>query len=132
MNKDSQLKLIKRFLNGTCKNDVDPFCIYQWIDRSYYEGWWNIAIELSAYLPPNSLDENYQKRLNFLLIECRAKLKEEKTNIEQFQKEVESMFEEYNIKDPKNRKRIIREIFKEAGFKVVFSKIENSGDSPNC
>jgi hypothetical protein len=132
MNKDSQHKKIKRFLKGKGANDVDPFCIYQWIDRSYYECWYDIAISLSAHLPPNSLDENYQKRLNFLLIECRAKLKEEKTNIEQFQKEVESMFEEYNIKDPKNRKRIIREIFKEAGFKVVFSKIENSGDSPNC
>ena len=131
MNRDSQLKKIKRFLKGKKGNDVDPFCIYQWIDRSYYESWWDIAINLSAHLPPNSLDENYQKRLNFLLVECRAKLKEAKTNIEQFQKEVESVFEEYNIEDPKNRKRIIRQIFKEAGFKVVFSKIEDSGDSPN-
>jgi len=132
MNKDSQLKLIKRFLNGTCKNDVDPFCIYQWIDRSYYEGWWNIAIELSAYLPPNSLDENYQKRLNFLLFECRAKLKEVKANTEKFQKEVESIFEEHNIKDPKIIKRILKEIGEEAGFKVVISRIKDSGDSHVC
>ncbi|HPM10600.1 MAG TPA: hypothetical protein PK941_09180 [Paludibacter sp.] len=78
MNKDSQLKLIKKFLKGIGKNDVDSFCIYQWMDRCCYEGWWNIAIELSAYIPPNSLDESYHKRLEFLLFECRTSLKEAK------------------------------------------------------
>jgi hypothetical protein len=71
MNRDTRLRQIKRFLRGKDRNDVDAFGIYQWIDRCYYEGWWNLAVALGTVILPNALNESYFKRLEFLLAECR-------------------------------------------------------------
>jgi hypothetical protein len=71
MNRDSQKRKISRFLEGKGKKDLDAFCIYQWIDRCHYEGWWDICVNLGNYIPPNSLNYHYHKRLDFLLDQCR-------------------------------------------------------------
>ncbi|HPM10601.1 MAG TPA: hypothetical protein PK941_09185 [Paludibacter sp.] len=71
MNSEKQKKQIIKFLKGKEKKYVDVFCFYQWIDRCYFQKWWNLALALEPYIPPNSLKEQYQKRLEFLLAECR-------------------------------------------------------------
>lgn len=74
---DKQKRSIERFLNGTGKKNVDTFCIYQWIERCHYEGWWDLGCTLGAHVPPNSLAQDYPRRLEFLLRECRSKLNEQ-------------------------------------------------------
>lgn len=74
MNKDAQFQRIRKFLNGTSKNDVDSFSLYQWIERCHFHKWWDLAVELAAHLPPNSLDRDYDMRLNFILKECRDRI----------------------------------------------------------
>ena len=75
MNKEKQRRQILRFLRGKGNRDIDAFCIYQWIERCHFEGWWNLALELANSIPPNSLNKDYHKRLNYLLSECRYKRK---------------------------------------------------------
>lgn len=75
MNRESQKRKIRRFLEGKGKKDIDAFCIYQWIDRCHYEGWWDLALELAPNLPPNSLNHDYHKRLEYLLTESGKNLK---------------------------------------------------------
>jgi len=75
MNRESQKRDINRFLGGKGKNDLDAFCVYQWVDRCHYEGWWDLALELGTRIPPNSIGDDYQKRLEYLLGECRKSLK---------------------------------------------------------
>lgn len=66
---------IVSFLNGKGNRDIDVFSVYQWIERCHFEGWWELAIGLTQNIPPNSLPPDYHKKLNYLLSECRAKLK---------------------------------------------------------
>ncbi len=73
MSRDSQKRKILRFLKGKGRKDIDAFCIYQWIDRCHFHGWWDLGVALGPSVPPNSLDEHYHKRLDFLLGECRSK-----------------------------------------------------------
>ena len=73
MNEYTQKRQIQRFLKGNDKRDIDTFCIYQWIERCHNQEWWEIAIELSQYITPGSLNTDYQKRLNFILKDCRIK-----------------------------------------------------------
>jgi hypothetical protein len=73
MNKEKQRGHILGFLQGKGGKDVDAFCIYQWIERCHFEGWWDLALSLS--IPPNSLNQDYHKRLNYLLSDCRQRLK---------------------------------------------------------
>jgi hypothetical protein len=75
MNRESQSQKIRRFLEGKGKKDIDAFCIYQWIDRCHFEGWWDMALALAPSLPPNSLNHDYHKRLEFLLTEAGKNLK---------------------------------------------------------
>ena len=75
MNRDSQSLKIRRFLEGKGKKDIDAFCIYQWIDRCHFEGWWDMALALAPSLPPNSLNHDYHKRLEYLLSEAGKNLK---------------------------------------------------------
>jgi hypothetical protein len=75
MNRETQKRDIRRFLGGKGKKDLDAFCIYQWVDRCHYEGWWDLALELGTRIPPNSIGDDYQKRLEYLLSECRKRLK---------------------------------------------------------
>lgn len=77
MNEATQKKQICRFLKGRIKKDVDTFCIYQWIERCHYQGWWDLGNSLGSHMPPNSLDVHYQKRLEYILSECRKNLKEQ-------------------------------------------------------
>ncbi len=81
MNKEKQRREILRFLKGKGNKDVDAFCIYQWIERCHFHGWWDIGIALAPSVPPNSLDQDYHKRLNYLLYECRSKLKASTDNL---------------------------------------------------
>lgn len=76
MNRESQKRKIRRFLEGKGTKDLDAFCIYQWIDRCHYEGWWDLAVSLGPSIPPNSLSHDYHKRLEFLLNESRKNLEE--------------------------------------------------------
>mgnify|MGYP000981860978 CR=1 FL=1 len=80
MNSDIQRKTINRFLKGKNKKDIDAFCLYQWVDRCHFEGWWDDAIALGSHITPNSLTQDYQKRVEFLLNQCRNKVKERKDN----------------------------------------------------
>lgn len=73
MNESTQRRQIQRFLKGNDKRDIDAFCIYQWIERCYYQGWWEMAVELSPYVTPGTLNPDLQKRLDVLLKECRIK-----------------------------------------------------------
>jgi len=72
-----QKRAIERFLKGIGTKNIDVFSLYQWIDRCYYQGWWDLACALGANIPPNSLILDYHKRLEFLLRECRTKLNEQ-------------------------------------------------------
>ena len=71
MNEESQRRKILRLLKGKGPKDVDAFCIYQWVERCHYQGWWNLGVKLGSHVPPNSLDTHYHKRLEYLLSECR-------------------------------------------------------------
>jgi len=73
MNESTQKRQIQRFLKGNDKRDIDAFCIYQWIERCHFQEWWEMAIELSPYITPGSLNTDYQKRLDFILKDCRIK-----------------------------------------------------------
>ena len=74
MNNAVQQRKIRRFLKGRRHNDIDTFCIYQWIDRCHFEGWYDEAVELGSFIPPNSLNQDYQKRIEFLLGQCRNQI----------------------------------------------------------
>ena len=71
MNKEIQERKISRFLNGKGNQEIDAFCIYQWIERCHFEGWWEMGVALGSQLQPNSLNKDYEKRLDFILSECR-------------------------------------------------------------
>jgi len=73
MDEKSQKRKMIFFLWGAINKNVDNFCIYQWIDRCYFQGWWDLGIQLASHIPPNSLPIEYQKRLNYLLSVCREK-----------------------------------------------------------
>lgn len=77
MNQDHQRRQIQRFLKGRIKKDIDTFCIYQWIERCHFHGWWELGVRLGSSIPPNSLPQEYHKRVDYLLSECRSKLKEQ-------------------------------------------------------
>jgi len=79
MNRESQKRKILRFLKGKGRKDLDAFCIYQWIDRCHFEGWWDLAVSLGSAIPPNSLGQDYHKRLEFLLNENRKNLEDLKS-----------------------------------------------------
>lgn len=76
MNDESQRRKILRFLKGKPSKDVDAFCLYQWIERCHYQGWWDLGISLGSHIPPNSLSDHYYQRINYLLKECRTKYNE--------------------------------------------------------
>jgi len=76
MNESTQRRQIQKFLRGNGKRDIDVFTIYQWIERCHIQKWWDLGIALGSHIPPNSLDSNYQKRLAFLLSECRRNMKD--------------------------------------------------------
>jgi len=75
MNTEKQRRQILSFLQGKGVTDVDAFCVYQWIERCHYEGWWDLGVSLTQNVPPNSLKQDYHKRLNYLLSDCRDNLK---------------------------------------------------------
>jgi hypothetical protein len=75
MNEESQRRKILRFLKGKPSKDVDAFCLYQWVERCHYHGWWDLGVSLGSYIPPNSLSDHYYQRINFLLKECRNHFK---------------------------------------------------------
>ena len=75
MNKEKQRRRILGFLQGKGGKDVDAFCVYQWIERCHFEGWWDLGLSLTQSVPPNSLNQDYHKRLNYLLSDCRHNLK---------------------------------------------------------
>ena len=77
MNEENQRRKILRLLKGKGPKDVDAFCIYQWVDRCYFHGWWDLGAKLGSSIPPNSLTREYHKRLEYLLSECRSKLKDQ-------------------------------------------------------
>jgi hypothetical protein len=84
MNKDSQKKKMLKFLKRSNAEDIDAFCLYQWVDRCVFQGWWRLGITLGYRIPPNSLNDVYHKRLEYLLAECLANDKSaafEHTNI---------------------------------------------------
>ncbi len=71
MDVESQKRKIRRFLKGSIKDGIDAFCIYQWIERCHYQEWWEMGVALGSHIQPNSLNKDYQKRLEFILSECR-------------------------------------------------------------
>ncbi len=66
-----QKREIERFIKGDYIKDVDAFQIYQWIERCHFHRWWHLAVSLSNHLMPNWFDEDYQKRVDFLIRDCR-------------------------------------------------------------
>ena len=90
MNESSQKRQIQRFLKGHDKRDIDAFCIYQWIERCHIQKWWEMGIALAAYMPPDTLENNYQKRLEFILNECRKNFDAEQSIEAQSSKTVSS------------------------------------------
>ncbi|MBC8466706.1 MAG: hypothetical protein H8D55_02595 [Deltaproteobacteria bacterium] len=77
MSSEKVRRQIASFLNGKGNRNIDAFSVYQWIERCHFEGWWELALALTQNVPPNSLPQDYHKRLNYLLSECRTKLKAE-------------------------------------------------------
>jgi hypothetical protein len=71
MDKEYQCRQIQKFIKGKYRKDIDAFCIYQWIERCHFHGCWDTGLSLGSYIPPNSLDSHYHKRLEYLLSECR-------------------------------------------------------------
>ena len=80
MNSEVQLRKINRFLKGKGRKEIDAFCIYQWIDRCHFEEWWDAAVALGSFIPPNALNQDYQKRIEFLLGQCRNQINQRKGN----------------------------------------------------
>jgi len=78
MNSEVQLRKINRFLKGKARKEIDAFCIYQWIDRCHFEGWWDAAVALGSSIPPGALNHDYQKRIEFLLGQCRNQIDQRK------------------------------------------------------
>jgi len=78
MDAASQKRKIRRFIKGAIKVGIDAFCIYQWIERCHFEGWWEMGVALGSQLQPNSLKKDYEKRLEFILSECRRNDEREK------------------------------------------------------
>ena len=78
MNQEVQRRKIIKFLKGKGNQETDAFCIYQWIDRCHYHGWWDFAVALGSSLPPNSLSQDYHKRIEFLLSQCRNQINQRK------------------------------------------------------
>ncbi|MDO8722807.1 MAG: DUF4268 domain-containing protein [Syntrophales bacterium] len=78
MNDKVQQRQINRFLKEKGNQEIDAFCIYQWIDRCHYQGWWDYAVALGASIPPNSLTQDYHKRIEFLLSQCRNQINQRK------------------------------------------------------
>jgi len=78
MDAETQKRKIRRFIKGAIKDGIDPFCIYQWIERCHFEGWWEMGVALGSQLQPNSLNRDYEKRLEFILSECRRNHEREK------------------------------------------------------
>lgn len=74
MNNEVQKRKINQFLKGKGKKEIDAFCIYQWIDRCHFEGWWDAAVALGSFITPSSLNQDYQKRIEFLLGQCRNQI----------------------------------------------------------
>lgn len=74
MNEESERRQILRFLKGKGTKDVDAFCLYQWVERCHFHRWWKLGIQIGTAIPPNSLKEDYFKRLNYLLADCRNSL----------------------------------------------------------
>jgi hypothetical protein len=72
MNAETQKRRIIRFLNGRNRDEIDTFCIYQWIDRCHFHGWYDLGLALASHVPPDSLDAHRHKRLDYLLSECRS------------------------------------------------------------
>jgi hypothetical protein len=122
MNRETQERQIQGFLNGKTRKQIDVFTIYQWIDRCYYEEWWDLALALAPFVPPNSLKEDYHKRIDFLLYECQMKCDELREQVEDL---LVSFQEKFDINDPKERQQI-QNIFKKTGHRVVFSQDANS------
>lgn len=77
MNSADTLRQIHRFLKGKYRKEVDAFCIYQWVDRCYFHGWWDLGVKLTSSIPPNSLNPEYHKRLEYLFSECRNRLEQQ-------------------------------------------------------
>ncbi|MDO8722808.1 MAG: hypothetical protein Q7J31_11405 [Syntrophales bacterium] len=73
MDSESQKRKIRRFLKGSIKDGLDAFCIYQWIERCHYQEWWEMGVALGSQIQLNSLNKDYQKRLEFILKDCRIK-----------------------------------------------------------
>lgn len=89
MNSSGQKRKIKRFLRGILKKDIDVFCIYQWVERCHYEGWWHLATDLGSRIPPNSLMNDYQKRFEFLLRESAEHYETQKASFIEEKKKLE-------------------------------------------
>lgn len=77
MNERKQRSQIVRFLKRKRSRQVDVFCLYQWLDRCYYQRWWELGVRIAVYIPSGTLSPEYQKRVGFLALECRNKLNEE-------------------------------------------------------
>jgi len=69
-----QRREIERFLKGYYIKDVDAFLVYQWIERCHFHQWWYLGISLSNHITPHALSIDYEKRLDFLLKECRRNM----------------------------------------------------------
>ena len=134
MNKESQKRKILNFINKKTAKDIDAFCIYQWIERCHFEGWWVLALSLSV--PPNSLNQDYHKRLNYLLSECRHNLKKtrEKTVFPKRRylrrSPIEPPGKVYSLPDlnfENSKKETLRQI-----YSVIFYMKSNDPDFPNA
>ncbi len=104
MNESKQRRQIQKFLKGNFKIDVDAFCIYQWVERCHVQKWWGMGVALAAHVPPDTLDSNYQKRLAFILNECRNNFEAEQKNEVQSSKLVNTQYNNINYEFPTNRK----------------------------
>ncbi len=69
-----QRREVNRFLKGVYLKDVDAFQVYQWIERCHFHQWWHLAISLYNHLVPNSIGADYQKRIDYLVKECKRNL----------------------------------------------------------
>ncbi len=81
MNGEVQKKRIDQFLKGKGRKEIDTFCLYQWIDRCHFQGWWDEAVALGSFIHPKSLNQDYEKRIVFLLGQCRNNIKERKNKL---------------------------------------------------
>jgi hypothetical protein len=124
MNKERQRWRINSFLQGKGSKDIDSFCVYQWIERCHFEEWWDLALSLSRNVPPNSLNDEYHKRLNYLVSFCRDKRSPKRKYIRTI------------ITDPSGRQHVLPELKFENASKETLHQIyavifylTNSNDS---